>query len=76
MKWLRYSTAVGVLARISAARGPTMQQQSLSLQEEQDERFHSFSLQIQKTVLELMSALIIQVQSLERPDHEQHIDGQ
>lgn len=53
-----------------------MQQQSLSLQEESDERFHSFSSQIQCTVLDLMAALIIQIQSLERPDHERHIDGQ
>jgi hypothetical protein len=66
-----------VLARISATReGPTMQQQSLSLQEEPDEAFHSFSSQLQHTVLELMAALIIQVQSLERADHERHIDGQ
>jgi hypothetical protein len=70
-------TALGVLARIPATReGPTMQQQSLSLQEEPDERFHSFSPQVQQAVLELMAALIIQIQSLERPDHERHIDGQ
>jgi hypothetical protein len=70
-------TALGVLARIPATReGPTMQQQSLSLQEEPDERFHLFSSQVQQTALELMATLIIQIQSLECPDHEQHIDGQ
>ena len=53
-----------------------MQQQSLPLQEEPDERFHAFSSQVQQAVLELMAALIIQIQSLERPDHERHIDGQ
>jgi hypothetical protein len=70
-------TALGVLARISAAfKEPTMQQQSLSLQEAPDERFHSFSSPVQHAVLELMAALIIQIQSLERAEHEQHIDGQ
>ena len=51
------------------------QQQSLSL-DQPDERLLSFSSQIQHAVLELMAELIIQIQSLERSDHERHIDGQ
>lgn len=53
------------------------QQQQCLLLEKPDDRFQSFSAEIQHTVLELMAALIIRRlhQSLEHPDHDEHLDG-
>jgi hypothetical protein len=67
-----------VLARVLATRKEPMmqQQQQCLLLEKPDERFKSFSSEIQHTVLELMTAVIIQLrQSLERLDHDEHLDG-
>ena len=53
------------------------QQQQCLLLETPDDRFQSFSSEIQHTVLELMAALIVRRlhQSRERPDHDEHLDG-
>jgi hypothetical protein len=75
---LRCSIAGGLLVRVLATRKePMMQQQQCLLLEKSDDRFQSFSSEIQHTVLELMAALIIRRlhQSRERPDHDKHLDG-
>lgn len=53
------------------------QQQQCLLLEKPDDRFQSFSSEIQHSVLELMAALIIGRlhQSREHPDHDEHLDG-
>ena len=53
------------------------QQQQCLLLEKSDDRFQSFSSEIQDTVLDLMAALIIRRlhPSLEHPDHDEHLDG-
>ena len=53
------------------------QQQQCLLLEKPDDRFQSFSAEIQHSVLELMAALIIRQlhQSLEHPYHDEYLDG-
>jgi hypothetical protein len=63
---------------LATRKEPMMQQQQQCLLlEKPDDRFQSFSSEIQHTVLELMAALIIRRlhQSRERPDHDEHLDG-